>query len=266
MIDENDLMQSLGHFKDQRQLEKDYLLNLMLKSISLNGISDKLVFKGGTALSYLYGLDRFSEDLDFIYAPLKQAGANPISGIDSSISDVAKDYSSSYRIRKSKLGIVERDGSGSPIGIRNEFFIEGPLFSKSRLSHKIKVDISLRQDLIGPARAERFVSKYKDIGGFLIRVMSSEEILVEKMCSIIERGIARDLYDSYFILKYRNTKFEKDMFTKKAEMRGYRADAQELIKRIRGFSETAWKEELSYIIAALPDLSEVKNLVIERLK
>lgn len=45
------------------QQEKDYLLRLLLYNY-YKKFKD-VVFKGGTCLKYLYGLNRFSEDLDF---------------------------------------------------------------------------------------------------------------------------------------------------------------------------------------------------------
>ena len=66
MIDEQTLIELSGRFRDSRQLERDYLLTLLLDEIC-SVFSNELVFKGGTALKYFYGLNRFSEDLDFSY-------------------------------------------------------------------------------------------------------------------------------------------------------------------------------------------------------
>ncbi|MEA2071598.1 MAG: nucleotidyl transferase AbiEii/AbiGii toxin family protein [Asgard group archaeon] len=46
------------------QIEKDYVQHLFLMNF-YRRISNELVFKGGTALQKTYGLNRFSEDLDF---------------------------------------------------------------------------------------------------------------------------------------------------------------------------------------------------------
>jgi predicted nucleotidyltransferase component of viral defense system len=48
------------------QLEKDYLQHLFLLFLSRR-TKDQLVFKGGTALQKIYGLNRFSIDLIFLY-------------------------------------------------------------------------------------------------------------------------------------------------------------------------------------------------------
>ena len=51
MIDEKTLMQHSYKFQDIRQLEKDYLLTLLLYEI-YNEFDDELIFKGGTSLKY----------------------------------------------------------------------------------------------------------------------------------------------------------------------------------------------------------------------
>ena len=46
--------------------EKDYFLSLAIQRVSTSPLSDKLVFKGGTALHHCYlPQRRFTEDLDF---------------------------------------------------------------------------------------------------------------------------------------------------------------------------------------------------------
>ena len=46
------------------QQEKHYIQTLVLRSIY--AATNDLTFKGGTSLWFFYGLNRFSEDLDFI--------------------------------------------------------------------------------------------------------------------------------------------------------------------------------------------------------
>ena len=46
------------------QAEKDYFQTIIL-FILYQDFGKELIFKGGTALSKCFGLDRFSEDLDF---------------------------------------------------------------------------------------------------------------------------------------------------------------------------------------------------------
>lgn len=257
MIDENNLLAFSHYFPDERQLEKDYLINLMLKIISINKISEELVFKGGTALYLFHGLDRFSEDLDFTYI-----GKTPITeAVDSYLNPIIKDFNLNYRIRKSKGNIIIRNEKGEVSGVRSELFIEGPLFSKTGAGHKIKIDISARNDIIIKPKAEKLASKYSDIGTILIYVMSIEEMLAEKFCALIERAKARDLYDAYFLLKYKNVKYDEKMLAEKLDRRNETFNKKTLLASIDKINAKTWKEELSYLVKSLPDLASVKSLI-----
>jgi predicted nucleotidyltransferase component of viral defense system len=263
MIDENSLNAYANLFKDERQLEKDYLINLMLKTISINKVSQDLEFKGGTALYLFHGLDRFSEDLDFDYI----GKAREISsGIDSMIEPVIKDFSLSYRISKSKGNIIVRDKNKNIIGIRSEFFIEGPLFGKTGRRHKIKLDISTREDVLMKPESVTLVSRYGDIGTILLYKMPLQEMLAEKLCAITERSKARDLYDAYFILKYKGLKYDNATTSKKFEKRNRTFSRELLARAIDEISENLWKEELQYIVPKIPDLNEVKEFIKNAIK
>ena len=256
MIDEETLEKFKNFFKDERQLEKDYLINLMLKVISINKLSNVLEFKGGTALYIFHGLDRFSEDLDFSYIG-KDEEINK--KIDSLIEPIIKDFNLSYKITKNKGNIIVRDEDQNILDIRSEFFIGGPLFKKTRLRHKIKIDISLRTDITTKPEYATIVSKYNDIGTIILYKMPIEEMLTEKLYAMVERHKARDLYDAYFILKNKNVKFDEKLTAEKFKMRGKAFDKTGLLQKIEDFKDNLWKEELSYLIQNLPEISEVKR-------
>jgi len=256
MIDENTLESFANLFRDERQLEKDYLLNLMLKVISLNKISQSLELKGGTALYLFHGLDRFSEDLDFSYIGKKEALAN----IDSLTEPVIHDFSLSYKISKSKGNVVIRNENGIE-STRSEFFVEGPLFGKTGKRYKIKLDISTRNDLLMKPEQAVLASKYSDIGTMLLYKMPLQEMLAEKLCAISERAKARDLYDVYFLLKYKGLKYEESLVAKKFEKRGEAFTTEHLLSAIDKVSVNLWKEELQYIVPRLPDIGEVKEFI-----
>ena len=55
----------INNIQDERNAIKEVIQELILASLSKSGFFKKAVFCGGTALRILYGLDRFSEDLDF---------------------------------------------------------------------------------------------------------------------------------------------------------------------------------------------------------
>ena len=112
MIEKSALLSFSNFFADRRQLEKDYLINLMLKMISVNKLSNMLEFKGGTALYMFHGLDRFSEDIDFTWI----ANARELSKtIDALIKPVVENFNLSYSIKKNKDNLIVKDENGAII-------------------------------------------------------------------------------------------------------------------------------------------------------
>jgi hypothetical protein len=59
------LLSSLSNPLEARNLAREYLQALSLQSLQRTGAMLSLAFHGGTALRFLYGSQRFSEDLDF---------------------------------------------------------------------------------------------------------------------------------------------------------------------------------------------------------
>ena len=259
MIDEDTLRSFAHFFSDERQLEKDYLVNIMLKVFSVNKISTDTEFKGGTALYMFHGLDRFSEDLDFTYTGKK----NGIAGhIDSLLASVLKDFELSYTISKNKGNVLVKDSNGKVSGTRTELFIEGPLFATTNVRHKIKLDVSFRGDAIMEPEPARMTSKYADIGTILLPKMHIEEMLAEKLSAIVERTKARDLYDAYFMVKFKSTGYDQGLVEEKMRRRREEFGRNLLERRIKAFKESLWREELSSLLKALPKLAEVKRTLL----
>lgn len=263
MIDEDKLLSFAHFFSDERQLEKDYLVNLMLKVFSVNKISTETEFKGGTALYMFHGLDRFSEDLDFTYNGKDIEVAD---SIDLLLASVLKDFELSYKISKNKGNILVKDLDGNVSGTRTELFIEGPLFPITNIRHKIKLDISFRNDAIMKPEPARITSKYADIGTIMLPKMQIEEMLAEKLSAIVERTKARDLYDAYFIVKFKNIKYDQGLVEEKMRRRREKFDRSLLERRIKTFKESLWKEELLPLLKVLPSMVEVKRTLLDALE
>lgn len=56
---------SVENLYDRKNAMKEILQEIVLCGLSRAGFFKKAAFYGGTALRIFYGLDRFSEDLDF---------------------------------------------------------------------------------------------------------------------------------------------------------------------------------------------------------
>jgi len=159
--------------------EKDYILALTMQSIADSTLSEKLVFKGGTAIHHCYlEQHRFSEDLDF------SSGGKSISF--GGIKEVFKslDFMEIKKYHHSNMTMkIERLRYSGPL--------EHP--------NSIKVEVDFHQNVLLPAKA----LPYRNVWGleFSARVMDIREICAEKIRAMSDRARFRDFYDMILILE-----------------------------------------------------------------
>lgn len=253
MLSKKELLGYVGEFNLQ-QTEKDYLQNLVLWGIYAT-VSKGLIFKGGTALHKVYGLNRFSEDLDFT---LNLHVNNEIEEeklilkqIEKGMNLVNSFYSLSFDINQKANSIAYK------------LKIQGPLYHKSQSIETIGIDISKRENLILPTDVIPIIPIYKDLSMYLPIVMNLDEMLAEKVRAILTRKRPRDLYDLYFIL-HKGGKVSKPVIAKKLEIYSLKFSTKIFLKRIDEL-EALWGE-LSYLFKTVPEFKVtaeyVKNIFI----
>jgi hypothetical protein len=254
MIDENQLLAGLPHFMDVRQLEKSYLQTLLLYELYAR-FEKSLVFKGGTALKFFYGLNRFSEDLDFTYNGGYET-ANLINSIESAIKAIGGIYGVSG---------LKRRGTKSSLDF--EVKIEGPLFRSRHIMQALEINLSMRESLLLEAEKKTIAPVYPDIGTFFVYVMDINEIFYEKIRAVLTRRYvkSRDIYDIAYIMQMYNPSFDVDKINKKLAYYGKKFSPGEFRDRVNSIDEKSWKSEMSNLIKDVPKYSEVKNRVLERL-
>jgi len=191
-------------------VEKDYAIGWVLFGISESSLSDELVFKGGTALSKVYfplGW-RLSEDLDL------------------TISERSDLKNISIKLIEELPGIVEKASGGLLLNFKYKPFIN-PSYLQVRVQYsgllgknKIKIEVS-KEGFIGDVRKVK-VPKAYDYPEFSVLTYTLENILAEKMRSILERKRIRDYYDVWKILRVSDidVKRTKELFIKKCETKG----------------------------------------------
>lgn len=222
------------------QIEKDYLQHLFLLFLSRH-IKDEMIFKGGTALQKAYGLNRFSEDLDFTL--IKEFN------IDELMDKIKRDienfgFETEYSLIKSYISKNYR------------LRIKGPLYDGTEKTiASLRIEISLRKDLLLKPDAREIVPIYTDMQPYLILIMNINEILAEKTRTIFQREKARDVYDLWFLLK-KEVKIDKNLVEKKAEFYKIKFNKNVFLKRISK-ARKIWKEELSGYVSFLPDFDNV---------
>jgi len=229
------------------QQEKHYLQTATLAGI-YTALSDELVFKGGTALFFFYGLDRFSEDLDFTrIKDFKQ------DKFKSKISDYLTIINIVHEIK------TQKSIAGKNLKIK----AQGPLYKGPLSECFISIEISERNDIILPPDIKDIVPIYNDLRPFTAVIMKKEEILAEKVRALIIRGRARDLYDIAFLLK-KGILLENELITKKLSYYKKRFDEKEFESKASSIKKI-WESELHGLVPKIPKFDETVQFILNHL-
>lgn len=231
------------------QAERDYLQHIILSSIYRRTAS--MVFKGGTAIKKVYGLDRFSEDLDF--TGLEETDMTRL------FEGVKKDmevfgYENEFQVRKAIRGV----------GKTVRFRIDGPLFSGSEISCCfIYVDISKRETP-KTRRIVRVSPIYPDVPAYELIVMSEEEILAEKVRAVMTRNRARDVYDVWYLVR-KGVRIRMDLLGEKMRYYNLTFSKKDFFKAIK-MKKGEWDARISKLVEDVPDFSEVSKLIEDKFR
>lgn len=240
--------------KQDRVIEKDYIITWLLLGISNSPLAELLAFKGGTALKKLYFEDyRYSEDLDFTVLE-KSNVEKLLSRLIGIFDDLEKEVALALRINEKKT--EERANSAT-------FYVEfvGPL-QGAMGSRDLKLDFTFDEKLVSPLARRQILALYSDCGDIdrTLTVYSLEEILVEKLCAIIGRTEPRDLYDAHFLLTLGNIDYLSvpEGFKAKAEYKGIDSHrlSTVLLEREPTMSRL-WENRLSLQVDPLPQFQRV---------
>ncbi|MEM3404601.1 MAG: nucleotidyl transferase AbiEii/AbiGii toxin family protein [Nitrososphaeria archaeon] len=230
------------------QQEKNYLQTMLLRSLYSN-ISRELVFKGGTALAFFYGLNRFSEDLDFTLEGSLE--------LENLLEEVKKDFE--VLGIKANFKILDNDQRSFSFRIG----AEGPFFTKEIERCYVRVEISKREKVLRKVDAKELRPIYSDILPFFVILMDLEEILAEKVRAIIWRGKARDLYDLWFLIKM-NVKIDIPLIDKKLIYYRKRFDIEKFVEKVKSLN-TVWEQELRPVVVGnLPNFEVVERDVAHK--
>ncbi|MBU4245823.1 MAG: nucleotidyl transferase AbiEii/AbiGii toxin family protein [Nanoarchaeota archaeon] len=229
--------------------EKDYAIDWLLKGIYASKIGKSLLFKGGTAIKKVYFQEtwRFSHDVDFTALNLK------ISDMENLLNEVFRNIESESSVRMDFGSFHKTEGSI----IASVQFI-GPLNAKNR----IRVDITFNEKVIEKPAHKTIKSPYPDIESYSVYAYSLNEVLAEKIRSIIQRGKSRDYYDVWLLLKTQEFDMKKirELLDEKCRFKGIEF-RKELIfeKEKRKTAKSFWEAGLKELVKNLPDFEQVIN-------
>lgn len=226
------------------QAEKDYYQNIVLFCV-YRIYANEMVFKGGTALSKCYGLDRFSEDLDFTALMLFST-----TKLKEQLNRFMK-----YEITEN---IVEDNN------LKITLNIYGPLYNGIKHSTcKLILDISYREEILVNPEIKKIITEY-EVPSFDVYVMNTEEILAEKIRAIMTREKARDVYDLYYLVA-KNTEIDIELIKEKLKFYNETWSLNKFIEKLEN-KEKIWKTEIPQLILNVPDFKEVKKEIISYFK
>lgn len=174
---------------DRITIFREYWQLLLLQRFYLTRGSEKLFFKGGTAIRFLLGSFRFSEDLDFTSTVKKEIGEQLIKEI---FIYFQKNTDSTMELKKES--VPQRFAEES---VRYRYLLYPP---QSTQKVSIRIDISFREK---PKNIEQTVLipfDYPITPYPLVMHLSFKEILAEKIRALFVRGKPRDVFDLWFLL------------------------------------------------------------------
>lgn len=251
--------------RDQ-QIEKDYVISWILKGISQHDhLSKNIVFKGGTVLKKIYFKDyRYSEDLDFTLINNEITNDQIYEWFNETFVFVREEANIPLEIPDHQ----SFSGEHGP-GVIN-FYIGyvGPLGGQGS-NKKVKVDISTSETLQFKPLIKTSFLQYSDLTEHQLLCYSLEEILIEKMRSVMQRMQARDFYDIWYLLEIHGIKGEHYMsqFINKCICKGINPSDfhKKLLDRMPQY-KGRWKTSMSEQIKDLPDFEQVERETLRNLK
>lgn len=239
-------------------LEKDYCLGWFISGIAESALGDALILKGGTALRKGYFPDyRFSEDLDYttkrvwtgeeLKAALEQACrlGTRMSGIAFSLVS---------------LDPVRTDPNTPAWNARVSFV--GPR-AQAREARRIRLDITAFEEILLEPEFRQVFHPYSDVLDKPALFYQLEEILAEKLRTILQRGYPRDVYDVWYMLQNAGDRFDeeivRDIFIRKCAYKGVIFNAVDQFFDILKAKNTEihWQRSLGMQIRSLPEFQSV---------
>jgi len=177
-------------------LEKDYVLTELLKALSqMPELKEMLIFKGGTALRKVYFPHwRYSEDLDFtVRHDIAKEEVKQV--LETWYGQVEQ----ASQIQLTTKMLYKLDGYAR---VRTQFL--GPLAYPGM----IYMDLSFDEPLCLDPEYRRVLTDPFGNEERKVLVYPLEELLAEKMRSLLERGKSRDYYDVWRLLKEHSSQLD----------------------------------------------------------
>lgn len=237
-------IRNLEKFTNQTQTSiqnvvREYCQHLFLSFLYQRAGSEKLLFKGGTALRIVFHSPRFSEDLDFTGINIIQTEVETI--FTNTLVDI--EHTGIH------VELIEgKPTTGGYLGIANFYAYEKTI--------PIKIEVSLRKGKKSTGIRTFIENEY--VPAYTLVHLPKEEIIKGKMEALINRHKPRDFYDYFFLLSgnYPLVKEEENLtqvltLLKKTKI-NYRNELREFLPashamHLKGFEKMLEQKIIEYL-------------------
>ena len=229
--------------------ERDYIQAIYLSLLYSKTMS--FVFKGGTCLRIAYGSPRYSEDLDF-NSNLSEDEA--YTELETAVKEL-EHFGIKGEIRNKRW-------SGSGFGFALSY--SGPLYDGRDLTKGlVRIDVSLRGERLSEDNIT-VRTEYDDVKMFILKAATLDHIFSEKVRALLVRGMARDLYDIWFLLE-RGIKPDLDLINSKLALYTKTFSHEEMKNKIDEL-EKSWNKDLRPLLGVIVPYDVAAKKVIDILE
>lgn len=237
-------------------IEKDYVLSWVIAALNQQEISNKWIFKGGTALKKCYFQEyRFSEDLDYSVINEDDLTEEKLIEIMNSITSWIYSRSGIELLAKrQKVEILHNLNNSLIAQVR--LYYKGPVSPSSiQQDPRIKLDLTSGEFLTDKPILSNIYHPYTDEALFNPQTLcySFSEIFAEKLRAFVERCRPRDIYDIVHCFEDKQANIEEVvfMFKQKCEAKNIKNLNITTIEKQITSAKHAWSEQLAHQIQDL---------------
>lgn len=195
----------VNSLQDETNAIKEVIQEIVICALSRAGFFNETCFYGGTALRIFYGLDRFSEDLDFsLILPNKDFNLSKyFEAIEKEMNAYGIECSISQKEKINDSNIETAFIKGESKTYILKFFGDNAIIDNSKVLKDIKVKFEVD---VNPAKFANSEIKYKLLPSpHEVRVYDKQSLFAGKIHAILcrnwkSRTKGRDLYDYIFYL------------------------------------------------------------------
>ena len=160
---------------------REYCQHLFLSFLYQNPGSEKLLFKGGTALRIILKSPRFSEDLDF-------------TGVNITHKEIEELFTDTLaNIEKTGMAVHVEEATKTTGG-----YLGLAVFEAYDLKINVQIEVSLRKGKVFKKTRALITSDY--IPAYTLVHLDLEDIIEGKLEALVDRHKPRDFYDYFFLL------------------------------------------------------------------